>query len=1062
MKEDVMTTSEKKRSKTLMTLLAIIGLIALLLMVWFSILVINRNRQANRAFNSRPLVLIHAPLNHDSVETGSAIFVHASARQRFGLRRLELWADDTLVAVREVPDEEAMTSWMLTESWVPTQPGSHTIIVRAIASDGTQGQAAVIVEAQQSAEVLYETYQVSEDDTLEAIAEAFDTTPEVIADLNPGLEGGEPSVGDELIVPGSEDPTSLSEEDLPVDESGVVDLSDEVADPPPTEADPPASFRFGDLLFELWHLIPFPSEPEEPIGVKLEVEALRSWGDEERLHCYIALGEGTPHWVPDVDGDPSTDESFTPLDRGWWDVQPYLAGDAAPVIYWPENQALSFTATCVGIAAGGTDALDLGTISLSIPPEDWDGSAQHVEVNGPEGQLYMLYRVSRLSYHPSGIPLYLDPDMLPPINVRLDERRNSLRWDYFPRPEDEPITGFRIYLNGNLQWVEDADTFESMLPYEWFHPPCGATYTFAVSAYRFELPDGPESLPGVVSITTPSEGCMREIQINLISLETFDLGGDRSRDNRSGDVGPPYGYFYANDWQIEFDARATGRRGGSLDAPLGLTHHTVYDLGTISADSSWRFSGVPFTVVEVPIGGRFEFGFHIMDHDDGRCRDSDDSGCDDLICEASTYRSEDSPGSDLDQFHRGSMTSDNGRCKLTYTFGPAFGSPVGSGVPGFEPLPWLSVQDVIIDPTTGEMQIPIINSGTATWPWRDLEVELQTRAGDSLGIYTWPDFVLEAGQQTILEHPEIRLDPPYDACVVIDPNDLVIEEYEVNHILAHNPICPELPDLIIHDVIYQAEGAGRLRVSVQNIGNKKLENREVKLEGLLPDGSPAYLLGSWPNVSLEVNQIRTFDLIGVNENARSRLQNGYILYVDPDNTIPESDDDNNFFEIKSGNLKIWWCDSFIPHYHGLGSTSRMHLMAEILQGDHSVTVMDARRSNTLTSMETFAYGYNHTYLAGNSPSYFGCDENSPVFRILGDEVLRVTISAEFRAGSYGDYENLGRASETFDDLHNWGAFLVDASNDWHSSLARRFQVVPPIGMLAPAPWWSDFCILQTQ
>ena len=1056
-----METTKKKKSPILIVVLAILGIILLILLIWFVFLLITGNMKAKKDFESRPLVLIHSPANHDRIEIGSAALIHASARQQNGLRGLELWADDILIAKYEIRPEETTSSMTLSESWIPTYAGDHLLIARATSVDGVPGQATIVLRVSESARDPELTYQVEEGDTLESIAESLETSPEALEALNPDLEDGEPSTGVTLIIPEDEAEEPSSGEEL-VETGGEEEpppAEDEIEEAPEPEDDPPGEFRFSELLFEMLHVIPRPTAPAEPVGLRLDVEALRSWGGEESLHCYVAFGEQRPQWVPDADGDPSTDESFPPLDRGWWEVAPYLAGEAAPVIYWPENQNLSFSATCVGTAAGGTDALELGTIELSIPPEDWDDSAKHIEVYGPEGHLYMEYRVSRLPAQPRNFPVILDPDMTPPTNVRLDERRNSLRWDYNPRPDEEPISGFRVYLNGTLQWVEDADTFESGLPYEWFHPPCGSTYSFEVTAYRFELPDGPESPSGEVSITTPAEGCMHEIQVNLISLETFDLGGDRSSDDVSGDVGPPYGHFFANEWQIEFDTRSGGR-GGSLDMPLGLSHNTLYNIRAIADDPTWRFSGVPYTIVDIPPGGSFEFGYQIMDHDDGRCRDSDDSGCDDLICEGLSAIYHNGPGSDFDRLHEGTLASDNGRCLLHYSFGPAFGSPVGSGVPGQEPMPWISVQDVIIDPETGSMQIPIINSGTATWPWHDLEIELQTREGESLGIYTWEEFVLEAGQRTILEHPDIHLEPPYDACVVIDPNNLVREEFEAYDALQHTPVWPQLPDLTITDVVYKPDGGGRLAVTVQNLGDSPLMNRNLKLQVFLPDGNPAYLLRSWPVENLGVNEIRTFEISGVDENSRSRLQNGYSVYVDPDWIIPESNEDNNSYDIQSGNIQVWWCDSYIPHYYGLGSTTRMHLLVEILRDNQADAIYQSDRSNTLTRRETFAYGYNHCYLRGCNYS-FTCVENSAIFPILGDEALKVTVSGEFRAGTSGDFENLGSASQTFLASQNWGALPPsEHSFPWGRSNARRLTLVPPLGMLAPPSWWSEFCIIQ--
>ena len=57
--------------------------------------------QRTRTFNTRPLVLIHAPLNKDEIEVGSGAIIHASARSQRGVDRIELWVDNELIAERE-------------------------------------------------------------------------------------------------------------------------------------------------------------------------------------------------------------------------------------------------------------------------------------------------------------------------------------------------------------------------------------------------------------------------------------------------------------------------------------------------------------------------------------------------------------------------------------------------------------------------------------------------------------------------------------------------------------------------------------------------------------------------------------------------------------------------------------------------------------------------------------------------------------------------------------------------------------------------------------------------
>jgi LysM repeat protein len=652
----------------------ILGLIGLVL-VCVLVLGLAYSSGRARAFNSRPLVLIHSPVNHDQVTVGEGIIVHATARSDNGLTHMELWVGDALVAVSAAPEGSTPSNLTLSIAWVPQIPGSQALIVRAYSADGTDGQTMVMITVAESGESETGSYVAQEGDTVASIAEEHGATPEELLDLNPGLDSGGLTPGDALSVPDSEPP---SEEVSAPPESG-----DEA---PSLEDDPPGSLSVLELLFGLGPLQLF-GEESEPLTLRLEIPTLYTGEAYDGLHCYVGLAGGAPQWYPDADNDQSTDESFASVGSGGWDSATYLDGEAAPVITWPGDQPLPLNVSCVGITAGGTDALELGGVDLSIPPEDWDGVVHNVEVNGAEGGYKFGYRVTRSEGAPRTVPLYLDPDMSPPFDARLDDRRISLRWDYEPRVDEEPIDGFRVYMNGNLQWVEPPDARESGLPYEWFNPPCGTTYTFAVTAFRLGFPDGPESFPSIAILNQPEENCTREIQITFLTLETFDLGGDGHYEDRHGDVGPAYGHFFANEKQITFSG---GNLGPGLDMPSGLRHNTVYDLAEMSADPTWRFGGMNGTIVDVPFGGTFQFGFHIMDQDSGRCHDSDDPGCDDLICEGFSVINEDHYG-EFDSMHDGAITSENGRCRVTYQWGPAFGSPVGSGGSGWEPLPWIAV-----------------------------------------------------------------------------------------------------------------------------------------------------------------------------------------------------------------------------------------------------------------------------------------------------------------------------------------------------------------------------------
>ena len=992
-----------------------------------------------RSFHSRPLVLIHNPVNRDQVLVGERVVTHATARSDNGVLRLELWVGDALVAARDAPEDSSPSNLTLSTSWVPHVTGNHVLVVRALSTDGTEGQAVVMVDAIESGEGKMGRHIVEDGETLESIAEEYGTTPAVLDDLNPSFGPGGPRPGDELVVPDTE---PLVDEDEPLVEGGEA---------PGAEDNPPGSLGIFELLFGI---SPFGEEPEQ-VSLRLEIPKLRTWDAHDGLHCYVGLAGNPPQWYPDRDNNQSTDESFLPQDHGWWRTAPDLEGSSSPVITWPSDQPLPVSVTCVGVV-GGVEALELGRVELTIPPEDWDGIAYDVEVAGSEGHYYFAYRITRLDDAPRGIPMFLEPDMTPPFDARLDDRRISLRWEYTPREDEAPIDGFRIYLNGNLQWVEPSDSRESGLPYEWFNPPCGTRYSYSVTAFRIGFPDGPESFPSYAFLETPLENCNREMQIIFLTLETFDLGGDGRYEDRHGDVGPAYGYFFANEKQITFDG---GDLGPGLDMPNGLRHNTTYNLGEMSADRTWRFSGMNSTIVDVPPDGTFEFGFHIMDEDSGRCRDSDDPGCHDLICEGISPIHEDRYG-EFDRTHEGSLTAENGRCRLTYQWGPAFGSPVGTGVEGWEPLPWINLEDFVVEETTGRVQIHVRNTGTATWPWRDLTIELQTRSGESIGIYTWQDFVLETGQETVLEHPDMMLSAPFDACVVIDPYDEMPEEFERSGALFHNPICQRLPDLTITDVRFDSLGGGRVRVTVQNVGDAALENRTVSFQSLLADGSPAYLNRSWPSIGLEPRQMRTFELTGVTESVRNLLVNGYSITVNPDGLIAESNLRNNTYTVRGvSNMVIRWCETVVPHYYGWGHTVRMDMTVSAVSGESERSLLTQRIEDYFSYI--YIDDYDTHYVVGDRVPGLNCRTIGD-FEIFGDEQLRVTIAGQYQSGDSGGWDNLGAGTGTFAPQNHWEAdvspicsgydyTLFDAHTGWHD-----FVVHPDLGMLAPPPWTAIF------
>ncbi|MBN1312937.1 MAG: LysM peptidoglycan-binding domain-containing protein [Anaerolineae bacterium] len=1081
--------SKPKPKRGLAAKLAMGGMAGLgLCLIAAVIAIITYALRGNLSVSDRPLVLIHAPLDREQLSEGDGVLVHATARSADGIRRVELWADDVLVAERQSDQGDLPTSMVLSADWVPASLGNHRLVVRATSANDAKGQSSITIETVEADEPEpADAHTVQAGETLASIADGYGTTAEDLAASNPSLDPSGPAPGDELVIPSGE-PPSDSGDPLPTDDEA-----------PSAAADSPAPLN---LFFGVFGILEtFGSEePGEPTGLRVELISLRTPMAYENLNCYVGLADQPPLRYPDLDGDQSTDESFSVMsgvggDGVSWNVGEYLSGDNVPTFFWPANQSLPFDISCVGITGGGTQALQLGHTEKAIPPEDWDGIVRYADVVGAEGSYTVGYRVVRTDDAPRGEPKWIDPDMASPTdlmavnyNAILGPETGSdddsegptassftvtendpfaLLWRYEPDEDDVPITGFRIYMNGNLQWTERLDRrlgnrYYTVFPPQWRHPPCGEEYVLTVSAWSANDPDpdGVESPPAdpPIIFETPDDECERWVSVTFETLETYDLGGDGRYDHQAGDVGPPYGHFWANGESTSFDT-------GSLDdhfAPLGLLNNWSYSLMEMAATPEWGFHSRPYFVVAVPEGEYLEVGFRIMDEDDGRCRDSDDPGCDDVICEGSVYGL-----ADLQYFREEGIMSDNGRCHVTYTRRPAFGTPAEAGGEWGEPLPWIHVEEVEIDGGSGEVLIHIQNTGSAAWSMRDLQVELQTRSGESLGMYVWPDFSLDIGQRITLGQPSMTVGAPYDACVVIDPNDAVLEEYERSGAMIHTPVCPHLPDLTITNVAFDGDTDGQIRVTVQNIGDGPLDGRNLSLDTYLPDSSPADVVGVWRDVMLDENQVRTFNL-PVTVSDRDHMADGYTVVVNERNLFTESNPDNNSYTVgPTQQLQLFWCNRHVPHMGGLTSDVHMFFASDVLSGAFTQRVLDTSWSNHLSGEEVRA-DQDHNYSGRDVQS---CAPVSELFSIAGDQWLRVTFQAEYQSGNSGSFDSIGTIEHIHAPQNGWDAGRLSEfgvrNQDWiacrdtgrmHFLRSAPFQ----LGTLESYTWDTSYLVCQLE
>jgi hypothetical protein len=933
--------------------------------------------QRQNRLNVRPLVLITSPANAEQISSGAGVIIHATARSIRGISTMELWVDGQLYTSQAAGEEGAQSPFVLNETWQPSTPGSHLIQVRAVSSNGMEGQATITVAVSGTPET--SVYTLQEGDDISEVAGQFGLTAEDLSTLDPEMDLSDLGPGDSISLPEGE--AGAEDGSAPITEEATADA--EESEPPAADAPEPGSF------FELVTLMGvaeyFDPAAGSPAELRLEISSLVTPREYDSLHCYIGVAGTAPQWVPDVDLNQATDESFTLTDDGW-NVADYYAGALAPQFAWPNDEALPFSLNCVGVLAG-VEALPAGNLEISIPPEEWDGVSRTAAAG--DGGLQIQYRIVFAGSVPQGIPIYLDAGMTAPTNLWLDDRRYALHWDYEPEPDELEVGGFRVYLNGNLQWsVRGSRTRQTDIPPQWFHPPCGDEYVLSVSAYRDGYPDGPESFTAMppVSIVTPDDQCSKQIEISFVSLRTFELGGDSDGDESHGDVGSIYADFFANEQVFSIDSRSPERYG--LDLTNGLSDGSLYDFNNLANNITWHATGNPYMVVDVEPNGTFQYGFTIMDHDWGPCRHSGDTGCDDLLCEGASFILYDHYGN-LDTVQEQTLRSTNERCEVTVRFGPAPGSIVGSAGDG-PALPFLSVENYHFDDETNAINYDIVNTGSGTWPTQPLEIWMTDREGNRLESLRLSDFRLDPGQSIPMEYIS-RFDPA-EVCISLDPNNSVLERFEATGAISTTRrYCPPMPDLVIRSVEYDAE-LGHLVVIIQNIGSELID-RTISF------AVPGIMTGSTVVThSIHLTRLREYDSfplrIPVTTEQRENLVNGYTLIVDSDHRITEEDEDNNEYTV-SGRTRYWitWhtgCSS--GYVVGLINDVHMRLEASIIGSAGEEELADWRAPE-LSGYSTFGrkcWGYDHP----NEPTFY-----SDRFFLVGDEKLKVRLSNSVNAGA---------------------------------------------------------------
>lgn len=226
------------------------------------------------------------------------------------------------------------------------------------------------------------------------------------------------------------------------------------------------------------------------------------------------------------------------------------------------------------------------------------------------------------------------------------------------------------------------------------------------------------------------------------------------------------------------------------------------------------------------------------------------------------------------------------------------GEPVG-----LPPLQLLNITELNYNGGSSRLQIHVKNSGSATWPGHDIKVYDSLPSGEHLEGDVFEELVLMPGETIVLESSELvppTPHPPLSVCILLDPANLIPEEDDRLPGWTRGEYCAPLPDLAITDVVYFEERR-QVHVTIQNIGEASIQNRNVDLDILLDGGERLEApLDWWSNTSLEPGQSTILIWPEFGPEVREQMFSGYEVHLDPANSIAEEDEVNNQYQIPPG------------------------------------------------------------------------------------------------------------------------------------------------------------------
>jgi Bacterial Ig domain/LysM domain len=163
----------------------------------------------NQPTPTHPIVTITRIEPEAGAVANQPITVFADAIDPDGIAQAELWVNGQSIATQLNPQPTSDLAFSISQTWMPTGTGTYSLFVRAQDPRGYLGQSEIL-----PIQVLDKSVQpdpnantqviVEPGDTIASLAEQFGTTPQVIQQRNPDLQG-EPTPGSSVLVPSAVD-----------------------------------------------------------------------------------------------------------------------------------------------------------------------------------------------------------------------------------------------------------------------------------------------------------------------------------------------------------------------------------------------------------------------------------------------------------------------------------------------------------------------------------------------------------------------------------------------------------------------------------------------------------------------------------------------------------------------------------------------------------------------------------------------------------------------------------------------------------------------------------------